>query len=206
MPDALEEAALSGALFQPRERSGTPTRSDDGSDDSVSEDESSPQPQGTESSTALIPEYDETHAKGAQTGIKGVLNDKKAHTRSSNARQQEEQRDLKGRMEKMALVGNTWREEEEIRAREKNEEEDGDGIDDWRKKRMDEMKLGRGLREVGKEGFVSAVEKAGWVVVLIYEPVSYLCLFRLSMDAGIASGMCNSGLMFVEFRMRTTPC
>jgi len=179
MPDALEEAALSGALFQPRERSGTPTRSDDGSNDSVSEDGSSPQPQASESSTALIPEYDETHAKGAQTGIKGVLNDKKAHTRSSNARQQEEQRDLKHKMEKMAIVGNTWKEEEAIRSREK-EEEDDDGIDDWRKKRMDEMKLGRGLREVGKEGFVSAVEKAGWVVVLIYEPVSYLYRFNES--------------------------
>jgi hypothetical protein len=170
MPDALEEAALSGALFQPRERSGTPTRSDDGSESGSEVDNDTPPSGGggaTESSTALIPGYDEAHSKGAQTGIKGVINDKKAHTRSTTAKHRDEQRELKDRMENMAIVGNTWKEEEEIRARE-------DGIDDWRKKRMDEMKLGRGLREVGKEGFVGAVEKAGWVVVLIYEPVSRL--------------------------------
>ncbi len=29
-----------------------------------------------------------------------------------------------------------------------------------------------GLKEVGKEGFVLAVERRGWVIVLVYEPVS----------------------------------
>jgi hypothetical protein len=170
MPDALEEAALSGALskdnYRPPERSGTPEASDSGSEPD-SEDYHHNHPAG-ESQTALI-EEDEIHAKGAQTGIKGVLNDKKAHTRSTQSKEKEERRGLKERMEKMSIVGNTWKEEEDMRAKEKDQE---GGIEKWRKGRIEEMKARKGLREVGKEGFVSAVEREGWVCVLIYEPVS----------------------------------
>jgi hypothetical protein len=172
MPDALEEAALSGALFKdnyrPPERSGTPEPSDSGSEPDSDSDYENKDTIG-DSQTALI-EEDEIHAKGAQTGIKGVLNDKKAHTRSTQSRGKEERRGLKERMEKMSIVANTWKEEEDMRAKEKEEE---DGIEGWRKARIEEMKARKGLREVGKEGFVSAVEKEGWVVVLIYEPVSH---------------------------------
>jgi hypothetical protein len=69
----------------------------------------------------------------------------------------------------MSIVGNTWKEEEDMRAKEKDQE---GGIEEWRKGRIEEMKARKGLREVGKEGFVSAVEREGWVCVLIYEPVS----------------------------------
>jgi hypothetical protein len=170
MPDALEEAALSGALFKdnyrPPERSGTPEPSDSGSEPD-SEDYQNDRTVG-DSQTALI-EEDEIHAKGAQTGIKGVLNDKKAHTRTTQSKEKEERRGLKERMEKMSIVGNTWKEEEDLRAKEKDQE---GGIEKWRKGRIEEMKARKGLREVGKEGFVSAVEREGWVCVLIYEPVS----------------------------------
>jgi hypothetical protein len=170
MPDALEEAALSGALFKdnyrPPERSGTPETSDSGSEPD-SEDYQNEQIAG-ESQTALI-EEDEIHAKGAQTGIKGVLNDKKAHTRSTQSKEKREREGLKERMEKMSIVANTWKEEEDMRAKKKEQE---GGIEEWRKGRIEEMKARKGLREVGKEGFVSAVEREGWVVVLIYEPVS----------------------------------
>jgi hypothetical protein len=170
MPDALEEAALSGALFKdnyrPPERSGTPEPDSSGSE-ADSEDYQDDHIPG-ESQTALI-EEDEIHAKGAQTGIKGVLNDKKAHTRSTQSKEKREREGLKERMEKMSIVGNTWKEEEDMRAKEKDQE---GGIEEWRKGRIEEMKARKGLREVGKEGFVSAVEREGWVCVLIYEPVS----------------------------------
>ena len=170
MPDALQEAALSGALFKdnyrPPERSGTPEpESDDSTSDS--DDDSPLQRGGGDSTTGLI-EQDEIHAKGAQTGIKGVLNDKKAHNRSTATRERGERRKLKEGMEKMSIVGNTWSEEEALR-----EKEGDEGLEEWRKARIEEMKARKGLREVGKEGFVSAVEKSGWVVVLIYEPVSF---------------------------------
>lgn len=171
MPDALEEAALSGALFKdnyrPPERSGTPEPSDSGSEPDSDSENYHDNAVG-DSQTALI-EEDEIHAKGAQTGIKGVLNDKKAHTRSTLSKQDEERKGLKERMGKMSIVANTWKEEEELRAKEKDQ---GDGIEEWRSRRIEEMKARKGLREVGKEGFVSAVEREGWVCVLIYEPVS----------------------------------
>jgi hypothetical protein len=181
MPDALEEAALSGALFKdnyrPPERSGTPEPDSSGSE-ADSEDYQDDHIPG-ESQTALI-EEDEIHAKGAQTGIKGVLNDKKAHTRSTQSKEKEERRGLKERMEKMSIVGNTWKEEEDMRAKEKDQE---GGIEEWRKGRIEEMKARKGLREVGKEGFVSAVEREGWVVVLIYEPVSLSCVHLSAKEA-----------------------
>lgn len=192
MPDALEEAALSGALFKdnyrPPERSGTPEPSDLGSE---SEDDNPIQRTAGDSTTGLI-EQDELHSKGAQTGIKGVLNDKKAHNRSTVSKEKEERRQLKEGMEKMSIVANTWSEEEALREKEK--EGDG-GLDGWRKARIEEMKARKGLREVGKEGFVGAVERSGWVVVLIYEPVS---LFRaklgheLSKDTSVVgcAGQC----------------
>lgn len=178
MPDALEEAALSGALFKdnyrPPERSGTPEPNSDSDSNIDSEDDITLNQVG-ESTTALI-EEDEIHAKGAQTGIKGVLNDKKQHTRSTVSAAKREKEELKGRMEKMSIVGNTWEEEEVLREKEK-EQDEGDGLEGWRKGRIEEMRARKGLKEVGKEGFVSAVEREGWVVVLIYEPVS-VSLYR----------------------------
>jgi len=177
MPDALEEAALSGALFKdnyrPPERSGTPDP--DSSDSEADSDDYLHNAPAGESQDALL-EEDEIHAKGAQTGIKGVLNDKKAHTRSTQSKQDEERRELKERMEKMSIVGKTWKEEEDMRAKERDQR---DGIEEWRRGRIEEMKARKGLREVGKEGFVSAVEKEGWVCVLIYEPVSLVSIFCL---------------------------
>jgi hypothetical protein len=171
MPDALEEAALSGALFRPAERSGSPTHSDiSTSSEPDSDDEllSNPMPGPGESQSALLPEHEAEHARGAQTGIKGVLNDKKAYTRSIRARGVKEAEEIRKRMEGVAITGSTWEEEERMWEKEKG----GDGVEEWRRKRMAEMKGKGGLREVGKEGFVAAVERKGWVVVLIYEPVS----------------------------------
>lgn len=172
MADALEEAALSGALFKPAERSGSPTRSDisTSSEPDLDTDEElglNQAPGPGESSSALLPEYEASHARGAQTGIKGVLNDKKSHTLSSRAKAREDAKRVKEGMEKMAIGGNTWEEEEVLRRKEAS----GDGVEEWRRKRMAEMKGKGGLKEVGKEGFVGAVERKGWVVVLIYEPV-----------------------------------
>lgn len=87
------------------------------------------------------------------------------------------------------MVGVTSLEEDDLREKErllKELEDDAFAREQWRASRRAELEkpkeveVGRedyrgyrrgGLREVGKEGFLNAVEKRGWTVVLIYEPV-----------------------------------
>ena len=75
----------------------------------------------------------------------------------------------------------TLEEEGKLREREKLVEDEED-MERRRRKRRGEMEAEKlddgggwmkrgGLREIGKEGFVRAVERPGRVVVLIYEPV-----------------------------------
>jgi hypothetical protein len=64
-----------------------------------------------------------------------------------------------------ALARERWRAQRRAeieRERNKGREEDG----------VRRSKMG-GIREVGREGFIRAVEREGWVLVLIYEPVSW---------------------------------
>lgn len=160
MTSGLEAAALSGELFRPRSLS--PARSDSTSsplntDDELASDLDDASHDGINgSSTALVQNQNET--KGSRTGIKGVLNDKKADDahRRQVAKVQADQ--LRRGMEKAAITLPT--------------PSPAGGVEEWRKKRMMELEAGRrGLKEIGKEGFVGAVEKRGWVLVLIYEPV-----------------------------------
>lgn len=185
----LEHAALSGELFQPRSNSPTrsestssPLNTDDELASDLDDDNESDHKDGFvsrrhgmmagksagrdgESTRALIePE------KGARTGIKGVLNDKKAHTAHTRNEAMVGARELRKRMENTAIT---------IPGRQSHKTihgagaEEGEGEEEWRKRRIMEFELSKkGLKEVGKNGFVSAVEKAGWVLVLIYEPVS----------------------------------
>jgi hypothetical protein len=106
-------------------------------------------------------------------------------------------------VERRKIVAMTIHEEEAARAADKARSEGGDEgegdneVRKWRKARKEELRRTRegtgdadggsaghaalvegvvkrgGLRAVGKEGFVSAVERPGWVVILIYEPVSH---------------------------------
>jgi hypothetical protein len=233
---ALEAAALSGELFQPR--STSPTRSastssptpdsddDDARDSFLFEEEAEDDDDTTggpsSSRAALVnsssraqdaqqggsvrsQNQNQYEHDGARTGPKGVMADRKAQVEGSAIQRQEDLRNLNEKMEKSAIVGQTWQEEEEARAKAEGrqikktdqelEEEEEAEIHDWRMKRKEELERFRaerqagmggggrglgvegvgkvGLKEVGKEGFVSAVEKRGWVVVLIYEPVSH---------------------------------
>ena len=152
MPDKLEDAALSGALFRAQDPA-SPSRSSSSSTSRPS----SPVP----STHPLLPTY--TDRPGAQTGPKGVISDRRFHDRQAHDDAAASVESLRVDQERRAIVAPTVEEEDVMR---------------WRERRMAELResegpVKRGLREVGKEGFVAAVERNGWVVVLIYEPVRY---------------------------------
>lgn len=187
----LEHAALSGELFQPR--SNSPTRSDSTSSPFNTDDElaSDLDDEGTgtggfvsrrgrrvaggqegDSTTALI-----EPSNGPRTGIKGVLNDQKAYSAHSKSVIADRAREIRDRMEKTSITVNGTQSTKTIAGAGADAGAGvGAGADDgpegWRKRRMMEFELTKkGLKEVGKQGFLNAVERSGWVLVLIYEPV-----------------------------------
>jgi len=204
--DALESAALSGALFQTH-RSPSPARSASTASPTPSHSslnlEQDTHPRNPKQdyidsppdSPIPRPNSNLSNSKlgSAQTGPKGVISDQKARDRLLKLKADNDIRELVYRQQRAAIVGLTIEEEEEVRRKEgeregkskikgkgKGEEESeeiqDDELKEWRRKRLDELESDNvrkkgGLREVGKEGFVNAVERDGWVVVLIYEPV-----------------------------------
>lgn len=188
----LENAALNGDLFRPQ-RSPSPSRSISTiSSDEEEEDGIEGQPSG-----GINPQRGEGYSTGSRTGPKGVLSDSKEHdTREKNEQRLHLER-VKREQEERAIIGSTVGEEEELREKEKlirsaKEDEEEEDLDRIRRLRLDELRNDhhqldmnlhgpvkrKGLREVGKEGFLNAVERPGWVVVLIYEPVSRLFPFH----------------------------
>jgi hypothetical protein len=196
-PDAIEAALLSGKPLQPP--SSAPDRQytehDHDSKDEEEVDEDDDDDLFTDStprrSTALTPGPDPeaspfANAQGRQTGVKGVLDDRRASA-LANQKAQSEARTSKGAEQAArAMVGMTIHEEDAYRCGEENKEskEDGEARERWRRARRHELEREKereraqegmqrgGLREVGREGFLGAVERRGWVVVLIYESVS----------------------------------
>lgn len=62
-----------------------------------------------------------------------------------------------------ALARERWRAQRRAEIeRERNKDREEDGV---------VRSKNGGIREVGREGFIRAVEREGWVLVLIYEPV-----------------------------------
>jgi hypothetical protein len=180
----LEAAALSGDLFRPR--SPSPTRSAStaspvNTDDELGSDlsDSPPHSPSVNASQAnLLPR------EGAQTGPKGVIEDRRAENLRVMAERKAVLRRTRLEQKQRAIIAETVEEEAQRREREAREEEDARVR--WRRNRREELELERreqneggngvvtkrgGLREVGQGGFVLAVERVGWVVVLIYEPV-----------------------------------
>ncbi|OCF33638.1 hypothetical protein I316_04712 [Kwoniella heveanensis BCC8398] len=134
---------------------------------------------------------------GPQTGPKGVIEDRRAantHAKQERERQVAEQL---AEANRRALVGLTIDEEDKLRRKEKqqDDEKEDEELAEWRRRRKAQLVGDRdpqdedelpdrsdwdairresvkrgGLRELGAEGFVDAVEKPGWVAVLIYEP------------------------------------
>ena len=183
---ALEAAALSGELFNPR-RSLSPARSlstasEPNTDDELGSDISRP-------SSPHLPSHTTASSRGgAQTGPKGVINDRENQRHSDRIAQSAQRVQLVENQKKKTMIGVTSLEEDSLREKErllKESEEDALAREQWRARRRAEIERGEkgsgeeeyrghrrgGLREVGKEGFLSAVEKRGWTVVLIYESV-----------------------------------
>lgn len=147
--------------------------------------------------------FNADEASSGRTGVKGVLADKKSSSSVNQAQRTAAAGEYAVEVERRKIVAMTIHEEEAARAADKarsegGDEEEGDNeVRKWRKARKEELRRNRegtgdadggsaghaalvegvvkrgGLREVGKEGFVSAVERPGWVVILIYEPVSH---------------------------------
>ncbi|TXT11095.1 hypothetical protein VHUM_01846 [Vanrija humicola] len=109
-------------------------------------------------------------AGAPQTGPKGVVEDQRAAAAAAAARAQRDGvRATRAAQERAAITAPTVHDEADARlaAQLADASLDDDGRERWRAARLAE----RGLREVGKESFVAAVERRGWVVVLIYEPL-----------------------------------
>lgn len=114
-----------------------------------------------------------------RTGVKGVIRDQHEAEAIQAAKREMEIEALRKRMERGNLGGKTFLEEErEKQALEGWEEGD---IEDYLARRVRKDILGRPkegpfghLREVGRAGFVAAVEREErgvWVVIHLYESV-----------------------------------
>ena len=189
---ALEAAALNGELFNPH-RSPSPARSlstasEPNTDDELGSDISRASSPGPSHPSA--PTIDMAGRGGAKTGPKGVINDREAQRHSDRLAQSAQRLQMAEQQRRKTMIGVTSTEEDELREEErllKESEEDAIAREQRRVRRRAEIEKEQdggsvndvhreyrrgGLREVGKEGFLSAVERPGWTVVLIYEPVS----------------------------------
>jgi hypothetical protein len=193
--DKLETAALNGELFNPH-RSPSPARSlspEPNTDDELGSDISQPSSPARAAPQQYAPP---SRDGGAQTGPKGVITDRKNQRLADRLAQETQRLQVIEAQQKKALTGATSQREDELRERErllKESEEDGLAREQWRAQRRVELERERrgdgkydehdgvrgsrsargqgGLREVGMEGFLEAVERPGWAVILIYEPV-----------------------------------
>ena len=113
-----------------------------------------------------------------RTGVKGVIRDRAEARRIEQDKKNREVAELNARMEKANLGGKTFLEEEQEREWEKMMLEGANELQG--RKNLDfsgygKQKFGH-LREVNPQGYISAIEEQPgvWVVVHIYDPVSYI--------------------------------
>lgn len=109
-----------------------------------------------------------------RTGVKGVIRDQRESEQIKAARRQKDMDELRRRMERAGLgsgvggVSKTWLE---------GQGKDDDDDDENEERKGGGQQFGH-LREVGKAGFVSAVEREErgvWVVVHLYDPSLERC-------------------------------
>ncbi|RXK41992.1 hypothetical protein M231_00713 [Tremella mesenterica] len=204
MATDLETAALNGTLFRPRSPSPTrsaSTASPENTDDELGSDISpSRPPSAAASSQALLHD-------GPQTGPKGVIEDRKAVERHARRQQEEVLRQRVEEQAERAIVVPSYNEEQ---AREREEEELRSR---WRRERREELRSNRergdsprrgGLKEVGQEGFVNAVERNGWAVVLIYESEIQRCQTILASMLHLSLNLPPTIVPLALFRARAT--
>lgn len=125
---------------------------------------------------------------GPQTGVKGVRADARARAEALSQARKEliaatvKEQERRALVTRAGLSGSIEREAEDERVRREreakigrgddaDEEEDEDDVLAWREKRLAQLRSG-GVREVSGEGFLKAVEREGWVLVVLHEPVS----------------------------------
>lgn len=198
MPDILEELALSGVLFEtegPPSRPHSPvsrTPSPNTDDELFGDLSREASPEIREEDVAS-----ESIGMGpGRTGVKGVIRDRDEARERDRVRQASALREMRRKMEKAAITGKTFFEEEDDRHGQKAKEEanESDSESDNATRRRQTRPggtvsvrfpgtLGGGetrdtkygyLREVGVSGFVQAVEQVDrtvWVVVHLYHPV-----------------------------------
>ncbi|EGN94220.1 hypothetical protein SERLA73DRAFT_155948 [Serpula lacrymans var. lacrymans S7.3] len=176
----IEHLVLSGKLFNPDgSRSSSPERSPS-PDHGWHDDENPDDDSDGERSKQIDQILNSNNGNGnepigmgpGRTGVKGVIRDRFEADALLAARRARAMREVNRRMEKASLGGRTYLEEEQERAWEKRVQE-GESDDDKRDVlgRRREGRFGH-LREVGKAGFVPAVEKEErgvWVVIHLYE-------------------------------------
>ena len=183
---------LSGALFNGRDRSNSPTRSPspdtveaqwppdspsvhedkklfgDSDGDSENGDAAGPElPAGAPAPTADAPQESIGMGPG-RTGVKGVIRDADEHRQRERAKAAQKLKDHNDKLEAKALSARTFLEDEAA-----------EGRGPLAKQNIEARKTHRfgrfgHLREVGSSGFVQAVEgeaRGTWVVVHIYDEV-----------------------------------
>ena len=135
-----------------------------------------------------------------RTGVKGVIRDRNEAQDLEKQRHAQQIHELNHRMEKSSLGGKTYLDEEREKA--DRGEQNVDELVKRERERQDRLDVFGAtrhgpfghLREVGRAGFVQAVEKddqaGAWVVVHLYDQVRlyhclflYLMLFSLWTDA-----------------------
>ncbi|KIJ58508.1 hypothetical protein HYDPIDRAFT_163282 [Hydnomerulius pinastri MD-312] len=175
----IEHLVLSGKLFGTNSRSSSPERSPSPSAVSFASNDSfdsTDEKNGRNGNAPADPVHESIGMGPGRTGVKGVIRDQHEAQAIQAAKRGKEMEAVRKRMERANLGGKTFLEEE----REKRALEGGDGEDEGEAKggmrrdvlgRPKEGRFGH-LREVGRAGFVSAVEREErgvWVVVHLYE-------------------------------------
>ncbi|KAG2131586.1 thioredoxin-like protein, partial [Suillus bovinus] len=178
----IEHLVLSGKLFGTNSRSSSPERSPSPtlSFASASSDSSHRQPD--------VPQPESIGMGPGRTGVKGVIRDQHEAAALQAERRAREMEEVRWRMERANLGGKTFLEEE----REKEALDLDLDLDlERRTNALGLRKTGRfgHLREVGRGGFVSAVEREDrgvWVVVHLYESSLDRCFVLDEMLARLA--------------------
>lgn len=169
----LEALVLSGALFNDNERSSSPARSESPDkgwhDDELNledlDDLPPPAPGAPQESIGMGP---------GRTGVKGVIRDRDEAEQREREGKKQEMEQLRQRMERSTLTGLSHAEEERMNI-------------------FGTLREGRfgHLREVGKEGFLGALEneqRGTWVIVHLYDAVSELVRFIIHIYGDTESG------------------
>jgi len=196
MPDVLEELALSGVLFQearPLSRPHSPVSRtpSPNPDDELFGDLSH------EAGRATLDTYKPTPEPvgmgPGRTGVKGVIRDRDEARARDRLREREAMQEMRRKMERTAITGKTYFEEEELKrgeeATRREGEESEDDLTSTRPRKghtiaFPGLMSGKErptfgyLREVGANGFVQSVEQVDrdvWVVVHLYHPAVARC-------------------------------